>query len=220
MRPAIVYSDAPVTLLGGGDFRRQDLSDSLSAAPMLIAADGGADVALAQGIAPDWVIGDMDSITNAAKLRIPAERQHRIAEQDSTDFDKAVRSIDAPLIIGVGFLGGRLDHQMAVLNGLVRRPDTACILIGAQEIVFHVPPTLSLDLESGDVVSLFPLAPVTARSTGLEWPLDGVPFAPDGRVGTSNRAIGPVRFWTDQPGMLAMVPRSRLDAVLAAFKSR
>jgi thiamine pyrophosphokinase len=140
-----------------------------------------------------------------------------IREQDSTDFDKALRSIDAPLVIGVGFLGGRLDHQLAVLSTLLRHHDRPCALLGAQELVFHLPPVLDLDLAPGAVVSLFPMQPVTGRSEGLEWPIDGLDLAPGGRVGTSNRARGRVRIETDGPGLLAMVPRAALDAVMRAI---
>jgi len=30
------------------------------------------------------------------------------------------------------------------------------------------------------------MAAVQGRSGGLRWPIDGLPFAPDGRIGTSN----------------------------------
>ena len=60
-----------------------------------------------------------------------------------------------------------------------------------------------------------PLTPVTGRSQGLEWPIDGLDFAPGGRTGTSNRALGPVTLEIDGPDMLLILPR-RLMAPLAA----
>ncbi|MEP3550075.1 MAG: hypothetical protein ABJN09_00090, partial [Marinomonas sp.] len=68
---------------------------------------------------------------------------------------------------------------------------------------------------AGDVVSLMPLAPVQGRSVGLEWPIDGLDFAPGGRIGTSNRALGPVKLEISGPDMLLILPR-RLMAPLAA----
>lgn len=194
-----------------------DLQEALAFAPCLVAADGGAVSALAAGHLPQAVIGDFDSLTDAARAQIPAERLFPIREQDSTDFDKALRHIQAPLVLAVGFLGARIDHQLAALNTLVRGAATPCVLIGPDEVIFHAPREIVLDLSAGDIVSLFPLAPATGRSEGLEWPIDGLQLAPDGRVGTSNRALGPVRLQVDGPGVLVIVPRRALPAVIEAL---
>lgn len=217
MKSVIVQTSDPVTLVGGGELDQTDLIDALSRAPVLVAADGGADALLALGHMPDAVIGDFDSISSAARSRIPDARLHRIAEQDSTDFDKALRNIRAPSVLALGFLGARLDHQLAALNALVRHADRRCILVGRHEVLFHAPGRIALELAEGDVVSLFPMRPVSGRSTGLRWPIDGLQLSPDGRVGTSNRATGPVTLEIGGPGLIVLVPRARLAAVMQAF---
>lgn len=216
MSSVIVQSDHPVTLLGAGQSAPQDLEDALKLAPLLVAADGGASVALAAGHLPAAVIGDFDSLKPSDRARLPADRLHHIAEQESTDFDKALRHISAPLVLAVGFLGARIDHQLAAFNTLTEQGDRPCLLIGAGEIVLHLPARLSLDLSAGDVVSLFPLMPVQGRSTGLQWPIEGLDFRPGGRIGTSNRATGPVQLDMDGPGMLLIVPRRALVSVTQA----
>ncbi|SDD15819.1 thiamine pyrophosphokinase [Ruegeria marina] len=195
----------------------EDLNLALNRASLLVAADSGALVALAAGRMPDAVIGDMDSLPDLERAHVPIERLHQIAEQDSTDFDKALRHIDAPLVLGVGFTGSRVDHQLASFNTLVRRADRRCILIGIEQIVFLAPPLLELPLEPGNLVSVFPMARVAARSQGLHWPLDGLEMAPDGVIGTSNSATGPLRIETAAPGLLVMLPRTALDAVIQAL---
>lgn len=217
MKSAIVHTSGPVTLVGGGDLALADLREALKLAPLLVAADGGADAVLAHNCIPDAVIGDFDSISDATLARIPQARMHRIVEQDSTDFDKALRNIEAPLILALGFLGARIDHQLAALNALVRQAHKPCILLGAHEILLHLPSHLSIDLASGEVVSLFPMRPVTGRSTGLRWPIDGLAMSPDGRVGTSNCAIGPVTLDIDGPGLLAILPRTALRTVMQSI---
>ncbi len=213
----IVRSCAPVTLVGGGPAPVSRLMRALRHAPYLVAADGGAGLALRAGQPPQAVIGDLDSLTQADRARIPAGRLFAISEQDSTDFDKALRHIAAPLVLGVGFLGGRTDHQLAALSTLMRYRDPPCILLGEDEVVFHAPAELDLELASGDVVSLFPLAPVRGRSRGLQWPIDGVDLAPGVRIGTSNRALGPVRLEVDGAGLLVIVPIRALGAVIRAI---
>jgi thiamine pyrophosphokinase len=196
----------------------RDLKLALSRAPVPVAADSGADRLLRLGVMPQAVIGDMDSISDQAREEIPVERQHLVPEQATTDFDKALRSIQAPLVLALGFAGARLDHGLAAFSTLIARSDRACILIGPQDVAFAAPPRLDLAVVPGDPVSLFPMAPVTGRSIGLEWPIEGIGFAPDGMIGTSNRAVARrVVLEFDRHGMLVILPRRRLDAAITAL---
>lgn len=207
--------------MGGGPVSRRDLALARARAPVLVAADGGADRVLAAGLMPEAVIGDFDSISPAARGVLGPERCHVIAEQDTTDFDKALRNVEAPFVLGLGFAGARLDHGLAVLNALVRHAGRVCVVIGPQDIVFAAPPEMVLRLRVGDRLSLFPFAEVTGRSHGLRWPIDGLGFAAAGMIGTSNEVSAPeVRLSFDQPGMLVILPRARLDAALFALTGR
>ncbi len=182
-----------------------------------VAADGGAALTVQAGVALDAVIGDFDSVSADVLAHIPLERQHHIAEQDSTDFDKALRHISAPIVLAVGFLGGRVDHQLGCLSVLARYPERACILLGQDEIVMLCPPRLDLPTLPGDVVSLVPLAPVQGTSIGLRWPIDGLQFDPIERIGTSNEAEGPVSLTMKQPTMILIAPRRCLKPVTQAL---
>lgn len=191
---------------------------ALKRAPVLVAADGGADRALAAGQMPEAVIGDFDSVSEAARQAIAPERQHRIAEQETTDFDKALRSVRAPFVLALGFVGARVDHGLAVFATLLRHSGKVCLVLGPEDVVFLCPADLRLRLEPGDRLSLFPMGPVTGRSEGLRWPIDGLAFAPDGMIGTSNEVSAPeVRVQVDAPRMLAILPRARLDRVISGL---
>ncbi len=208
-----------ITLIGGGAVTPEDLAQALDLAPVLVAADGGADAALALGHVPDLAIGDFDSISDAARDRLGPARLIHVAEQDSTDFAKALRHIRADFVIAVGFSGRRLDHTLAALNVMVRHPQPPCIMLAAEDIVFLAPAELRLPLAAGTRVSLFPMGAVTGRSEGLRWPIDGIRFVPEGRIGTSNAATGPVQLSLDGP-MMVMLPRECLDAALTALTAR
>ncbi|WP_259444787.1 thiamine diphosphokinase [Neotabrizicola shimadae] len=217
MRP-IVESLNGVTLIGGGPVGRRELMQALRRAPDVVAVDGGADAALAAGLNPLAVIGDFDSISDAARAAIDPARLHPIPEQATTDFDKALRSVTAPFVLGVGFQGARLDHGLAALNTMLRRPDRTCLLLGPADVIFHAPPRLRLTLAPGDRLSLFPMRSVTGQSRGLHWPIDGLDFAPDGMIGTSNRVCeSAVELMFDGPGMIVILPRARLDSALRAL---
>ena len=86
--------------------------------------------------------------------------------------------------------------------------------MSAQDAIAALPPRLALDLAPGTRVSLFPMAPMRVASTGLRWPTDGIDFTPVGPVGTSNEATGPVVLKADGAGMLVIVPRAALVALL------
>jgi thiamine pyrophosphokinase len=215
MDSILFRAEAPVTLVGGSGAD----AGVLALAPTLVAADGGADHALAAGHAPETVIGDMDSVSAGARARLGAARFHTIAEQDSTDFDKCLRSIHAPFVIAVGFDGNRMDHALAAFNTLACHPAQRCILLGAHDAVFLAPDRpFDLGLEVGARLSLFPMGPVRGRGVGLRWPIDGVDFAPDGRIGASNEvAARPVRLHFNAARMLVIVPAAALEAVVSAL---
>ncbi len=218
MKTVIVQSQDAVTVVGGGPVTRRDLAFAMARAPVVVAADGGADRVLAAGVMPAAVIGDFDSISEGAIAAITAERLFRLAEQETTDFDKALRSVDAPFVLALGVTGARVDHGLAVLNALVRHRGPPCLVISTQDVIFHAPLRVELTLKVGDRLSLFPMRAVTGTSRGLHWPIDGLQFAMGGRIGTSNRVSeAEVVLQFDQPGMLVILPRARLDAAINAL---
>ena len=217
MNPILSYPNG-VTLLGGGTVTLATLEAALCHAPTLVAADGAAEVALNLGHTPQAVIGDFDSLSDTTKAQFPAHTLHHIAEQDSTDFEKCLSRVGSELILGVGFMGRRIDHELSVYNTLVRYPEKRCLIIGEIDICLHVPRQLHLELEIGTRVSLFPLKSVTGTSTGLRWPIDTIQFSPSGRIGTSNEASAKtvtLEFHGD--GMLLILPRRCLPNVLQAL---
>ena len=213
---AIVRSDGPVTLVGGGRMGARDLALARRHAPEVVAVDGGAARVLEAGIAPLAVIGDMDSLPAAAAAAF-ADRLHPIAEQETTDFDKALRSTLAPILLAVGFSGGRFDHELAVLNAILRHAGRPCVVIGPESLTFHCPPRLVIAPPEGSVFSLFPMRPVALVSEGLRWPTGGLDLRPDGMIGTSNMVTGPVRLDPEGPGMLVILPRSVLSLAIKAL---
>lgn len=210
----IVQSLYPITLVGGGHASPDDLQESLTLAPSCVAADGGAALAIRAGIDLAAVIGDFDSIDPDILAQVPRKRQYHISEQDNTDFEKALLRIDAPLILGIGFCGGRVDHQLAAFNSLVKFAHQPCILLAEDELIFLAPPRISLPTVAGDIVSLFPFSRVTGTSIGLQWPIEDLVFAPGHQSGTSNCATGPIDINMHGPGMLMIVPKRFIRQVV------
>lgn len=212
-----VQSSQGVTLIGAGRSNPSDLELLLERAPVLVAADGGANKCLEYGHYPVAVIGDFDSLSEGARAAFTETHFLHVEEQDSTDFEKSLTHVDAPFILATGFTGARIDHTLATLSALAQYEASPVVLLAHDDIVFHAPRDFSLDLPTGTRVSLFPMSPLMGRSTGLKWPIDGLTLRPDGLVGTSNEATGPVSLELESRGCLVILPRDALEHALDAL---
>lgn len=208
-----VEYDLPVVLLGGADVPSRHLRPLVDSVAPLICADGGANTAVEFRLTPDLIVGDMDSFSGAFDGQVI-----HLSEQDTTDFEKCLYSVKAPLYLGYGFLGGRIDHELTALSVLVRYPERSVILIGDQDICFCCPKELTLAVPKATRVSIFPMSDTNMRSTGLKWPLDDVALSPTTRSGTSNKASGTsVSLYLDAGDAIVMLPVKHLDAVKRAL---
>ena len=168
----------------------------LPAGALVVAADGGADAALALGLRVDVAVGDFDSIVPAtlAALEAAGTRIERHpAAKDATDLelalDEAIR-LGARRILVLGSDGGRLDHLLGTLLLLASDAyagvELDAVLGSTRVHVIRGERTLAG--EPGETVSLFaaggPAAGVT--TAGLRYPLDGETLPPATSRGVSN----------------------------------
>ncbi|MEM9146479.1 MAG: thiamine diphosphokinase [Pseudomonadota bacterium] len=213
--------EAALTLVGGGPFDRASLAEAQALAPVLVAADQAADRLADMGETPALVVGDMDSIADLEAWRRRRVPVLHLPEQDTTDFEKCLYATDAPFYLAVGFTGGRIDHSLAVLHAMLRRPEKRVLLIGDREIAFFVPPDRSIGFRvaQGSTVSLFPLAETTGTlSEGLRWSVRGLTLAPGHQIGTSNQALaGDIAVAFDRPGALMTLDRRALTSAIATL---
>ena len=214
----IVHSFDPVVLVGASEVDSQDLNILQSYTPIWVAVDGGADHLLAAGIKPACVIGDLDSLSDVARTAF-AGILHRVPEQDTVDFEKALSHVDAPLVFAIGFSGGRLDHTLAVLHVMGRLRDRAVIVIGADDVCAVIPAGgLTLDgLEPGSRISVMPLIPAKVTESGLRWPIDNRTLAPMGFTSPSNAVAAPVVSLTADAPVLLVLPKQALQILAKAM---
>ena len=186
----LIHYDQPVVMLGGGDFDDR-LYRELAADMPVIAADCGGDHALSQGVDPEWVIGDMDSISPDA--RHAAMRHLHISDQCSTDFEKLLACVHAPQIFAFGFLGKRMDHSLASLHAMAKaRSDRAVVLVDRYDSVVFCRQKFTATLPAGSRLSIWPLQRQSFQnSQGLVWPLDDLTIEAGGVLGTSNQVLAP-----------------------------
>lgn len=94
-----------------------NIKERLNSEDYIICTDGGYDIALQQGISPDLLLGDFDSIQNELPENIEIKRFK--PEKDYTDLDLAMKtSVDLGFsnLEIIGGMGGRLDHTVANLQ--------------------------------------------------------------------------------------------------------
>ena len=183
----------------------------------IICADGGTRHALALGLKPNLVIGDMDSIDKEQwqKLKnagVPIELFPR--DKDETDLELAIdRAIElkpkALLIIGA--LGGRLDQTFGntALLSDARLATINIRLDDGMEEIFFCRDQEEVRGRSGDIVSLIPWGnPVQGVQTrGLKWPLQRETLFPEKTRGISNEMTGEVASITIASGLLLVIHR-------------
>lgn len=207
----------PILLVGAGPATLKDFNFAHSVAKPVIAVDGGYDSLRAWGVTPDAVVGDMDSVRSDIMGDVTSVP---IAEQNSTDLEKALRVIDAPLSLGIGFLEGRLDHTLAAMHALVAAVEQTVILIGPDDIVFAAPTDWRAALPIATRISFYPVRKVAAlRSTGLRWPIDGLVMEGGQQIGVSNEtSLTAVEVRFADRGAVTILPRSCLPQVIASFR--
>jgi len=217
--PSVFSFREPVVLLGGGECTSNVLLQLLQQSYPLIVADGGASHLEDTAIVPDLIIGDLDSLENQSHWE-SITRVVKLAEQDTTDFEKCLYSVDAPLFIAIGFTGKRLDHTLASLHAAAKYSSQKQVIVVSQDdIVLVCRSAQQVSLDKGMRFSIVPFEPIKfRRSTGLLYPLDGLTLAPTLMIGTSNEVLETkvsLETEPDNDGAYAVIlPLDALEAVI------
>lgn len=145
-------------------------------ADVVLAADGGADRALAAGVTPHAVIGDLDSVSETAKKRLGEEKFIFVNNQNNTDLEKA---LDWLLQHGCractvcGFAGGRLDFTLGNFLSVypyVKKMDIC--FAGPGWKMYPLAAPRKFTCRTGARVSLIPLKTCNGVTLkGLKYPL-------------------------------------------------
>jgi thiamine pyrophosphokinase len=181
--------DGVLVIVGGGAVDLHLLHRLAAEGAHLVGADGGGDVIASAGLVPAAIIGDFDSLADPAAWDARTTLVH-IAEQETTDFEKALYSTQAPVTVALGMTGKRFDHTLAALDAVARYAAARrIILVDESDIALAVAGAFDFFVEPGARVSVHPLTATRfSHSSGLKYPLDGLLLAPGLRTGTSNEA--------------------------------
>ena len=200
--------------------------DELSGTCLIAAADSGLETAEKAGLKPDWIVGDMDSLSDPSRLDAYSAAQVLRYPRDKnyTDTELAFsllseKGCNEIWIAGGG--GGRVDHLFGIRSMCERKVfparwilDTADVFCVEAGKGFALP--FTRHLEKNALVSVLPLGegPWRASSRGLKWPLDNVIWD-RGFIGVSNAAPdGEFLLNAEQGRFMGIIPRNSEERVL------
>lgn len=189
----------------------------LQAEDYIICADGGTRHALALGIRPDLIIGDMDSAEKEQlqKLGLDDVSMELFPhDKNETDLELALNraiELNPRQMIIVAALGGRLDQTLANITLLTAsRLSNIDIRLddGVEEILFCRDQAYIYG-RGGDLVSLIPWGGMVSevQTTNLRWALHKETLYPDKTRGISNEMTSAMATISMGAGLLLVIHR-------------
>jgi thiamine pyrophosphokinase len=213
----------PVVVFAGGRPPHPRALDHVPVGAFVVAADSGLDHARAHDIRVDLVVGDLDSVSDAAIAAAIADGvtiETYPRDKDATDLAIALEAAqrtgarDVTLISGDG---GRLDHLVTGLL-LLASADLADLTIDAwigeaRVQVVHEGREAHVEGRPGELVTLVPIGgPAHGVCTeGLRFPLHGETLEPGTTRGVSNEIEGAVAKVSLTKGTLLVIQPEALS---------
>jgi thiamine pyrophosphokinase len=168
-----------------------------------ICTDGALYYMNALKIKPHVVIGDMDSLSDAPHdIEVVF-----IADQDTTDFEKALQYLvehDFEKVVVLGSTGGQHDHFLGNLNAAYKfREQLDICFFDQSQYFFLSDKRQNINTQIGKIISLVPF-PETHGITlsGFQYLLNNESLSLVNRVGTRNIAISDTPFIHFESGAL------------------
>ena len=180
----------PIGVLAGGDYPVEAMREWLHHAPIVLAADGGANRCQAAGVAPDWVIGDFDSAQPSA-LEFAKNLRH-VTDQSTTDCDKLLAlaiELGLPRIALMCSEGDRPDHTLATYHSALRAPIQTRFILRSGWAEPFIASNWRANIPVGARFSILPLTASRVSATGLEWSFDMQAVDATGFSSVSNRTV-------------------------------
>lgn len=186
---------------------------------LIIAADSGMEFFYRNGLVPNEIVGDFDSVT-AGILEFFRENNPQIKirkfqpEKDETDTELALRTaINAGCkkIWLLGAIGTRLDHVLGNIHllGMAMEQECECIILDSCNRIRMLQHGMKILREEqyGEYISLFPFTPTVKGLTlrGFKYPLEKYELQCYHSLGVSNEISQDEAEISFEEGVLLMV---------------
>lgn len=186
---------------------------------LTIAADSGMEFFYRNGLVPDEIVGDFDSVKSGV-LEFFKENNPNIKirkfqpEKDETDTELAIRTAidaDCKKIWLLGATGTRIDHVLGNIHllGMAMERDCECIMLDSCNRIrmLNQGMTIRREEQYGDYISLFPFTPAVKGLTlrGFKYPLEKYELQCYHSLGVSNEISEEKAEISFEEGILLMV---------------
>ena len=181
-----------------------DLSALCRSGDHIVCLDGGLDLALAQGIRPAMLLGDLDSLKGELPEDPAFEVRRFPPEKDYSDLELAFRQLDPieyPDLVVIGGIGGRLDHTICNVQLLSRYTGGSGFrrieIMDGRNRCFVIkgsgedPVPRTIPSQEGCYLSLFSLTEECRglTITGVKYPLEDATLSRGVSLGVSNEFL-------------------------------
>jgi thiamine pyrophosphokinase len=152
-------------ILANGNFPQHEIPlGFLHSAEQIICCDGATQNLVNEGLKPDFIIGDLDSVSDEIKKQFAPILLFR-AEQETNDLTKAVQFCvenEQTEITILGATGKREDHTLGNLSLLTDYAEKANVQLLTDDGVFTpLLKTSTLESYQGEQISIFSIYPET-----------------------------------------------------------
>ncbi len=161
----------------------------------LICADGGANQLKKINLTPDYIIGDLDSISDSTlKFYKGKSKIIKLKRQNDTDVEKCLKfaiknGFGEAVLLGV--TGNQLDHTFCNLGIVIKFfKQIKLKLIAEKSLLIPYSGIVELKTSPGEIISLYGFNKKTKiTSTGLKYPLKNAALPFGEKESTSNIAL-------------------------------
>ena len=174
-------------IIANGHFDKKLVLKLASQKPNIVALDGAANNLIYTDIVPNYILGDLDAISDHAEDYFKDKKVPFISipGQEHTDLEKGIvfcKEKDAKeILITCALSGGRADHLLGNLSLLKKHHDNTKsvkvkILTTSEVIEFVQNETVEFEGPKGQKFGLFGFPKAVANSKGLAWELHDYPL--------------------------------------------
>jgi thiamine pyrophosphokinase len=208
-----------IIIFANGDLPNPEKARTLLRADdFVIAADGGVRHALALGLTPRVLIGDLDSLPKGFDAsNFEGEIVLFPKDKNETDLELAIQhalTLAPDQVLILGALGGRMDQTLANIALLsdAKLSGFDIRLNDGVEEIFFCRDQVQVEGRSGDIISLIPWGGEVAGvvTSGLQWALNDETLYPDKTRGISNEMTGDAATVSIKSGLLLLIRRTEI----------
>ena len=183
-----------IIILADGSYPEHEIPlEYIRNAERIICCDGSAERLINEGVIPEAIVGDLDTLPKSIARRFPGQ-VFRVREQETNDLTKAVRwciKRGYKDLVILGATGKREDHTIGNVSLLAEYTRDASVIMVTDTGIFRpFPESCVVDAFPGQQVSVFSADPTTEiTSKGLKFPLKNRKLT-NWWTGTLNEAVG------------------------------